>query len=1407
MEAFSPSSAFPGSGAVSPFRNPGPRDFNAIKIALASPEKIRSWSFGEVTKPETINYRTFKPERDGLFCAKIFGPITDWECLCGKYKRMKHRGVVCDKCGVEVTKSKVRRERMGHIELAAPVSHVWFFKGLPSRIGHLLDLTLRDLERILYFEQYVVIDPGPLSEDENLEIKSLITEEKFRELKVKYGGDAFVAKMGAEAIQELLQSVNIDDLAEELRLVMKTETSALKRLKAAKRLKVVDAFRRSGHRPEWMILNVIPVIPPELRPLVPLDGGRFATSDLNDLYRRVINRNNRLKKLLELRAPEVIVRNEKRMLQEAVDALFDNGRRGRVLKGSNNRPLKSLSDTLKGKSGRFRQNLLGKRVDYSGRSVIVVGPELKLHQCGLPKKMALELFKPFIYHRLEQKGITSTIKASKELVEQAPNEVWDALEEVIKEHPVLLNRAPTLHRLGIQAFEPVLIEGKAIKIHPLVCAAFNADFDGDQMAVHVPLSPKAQVEAQVLMLSSHNILSPAHGKPLTVPSQDLVLGLYYLTRRKEGCKGEGRVFSSFDEVTLAHDAGEVDTHAGIAVRFTGSLIDLESQVLNDQDIVHTEPIACNRTRIETTVGRVLLSANLPPEIPFLNGTLRKKGLQDLVNYCFVTFGLERTVEILDIVKTLGFNVATRAGISIGVDDMRVPANKAELVNRARKEVLEVENQRQQGAITDGERHNKIIDIWHRITETVSDAMFKEMKSSDGVGGGEFNPIYMMADSGARGSKEQVRQLAGMRGPMSKPSGEVMEQPIISNFREGLTVLEYFISTHGARKGLADTALKTADSGYLTRRLVDVAQDVIITEEDCGTIDGIVVSAIVEGGEILEPLRDRIVGRIVQEDVDDPASDERIVAANETITEELAGRVQEAGIERVKIRSVLTCETRRGVCRRCYGRNLATGDLVDIGEAVGVIAAQSIGEPGTQLTMRTFHYGGTARVSEAAKHVAKNPGIVKLLNANQVSKKDGTKVVVNRNSKLVLLDAKGREKERYSLAYGSVLKVTDGEEVKPGQLLVSWDPFASPILSDIAGKVSYRDILEGENLREETDKVTGLTQKIVVETTGTTEKRAPTLVVTGKGGEERKYALPIPSHLMVADGDAVNPGDALAKKPVEKKRTRDIVGGLPRVVELFEARRPKEPAVITEISGVVRHAGTVKGQQKIVVESEDGQKREMLVPRGAHVMVQDGERVEAGDPLTEGDPSPHDILAVKGEKELQRYMTDKIQEVYRSQGVGINDKHIEVIVRQMMRSVRIEEVGDTEFLVDEQVDRFRFNEENERILNAGGKAAQGRPLLLGITKASLSTDSFVSAASFQETTRVLTEASIAGRVDLLRGLKENVIVGRLIPAGTGMDYYRNVVLEREEIPPAPEETEELYFDDETPVIAADLDDEV
>ena len=1058
-----------------PARPQATNDFNAIKISIASPEKIRSWSYGEVTKPETINYRTFKPERDGLFCAKIFGPTTDWECLCGKYKRMKHRGVICDKCGVEVTRSKVRRERMGHIELASPVSHVWFFKGLPSRIGHLLDISLRDLERILYFESYVVIDVGDL--DQVLKERDLLTEEQYRELRTQHG-DVFVAKMGAEAIKELLRRVNVDELSDELRLIMRTETSQLKKLKAAKRLKVVDAFRKSGHRPEWMILDVIPVIPPELRPLVPLDGGRFATSDLNDLYRRVINRNNRLKKLLELRAPDVIVRNEKRMLQEAVDALFDNGRRGRVLKGSNNRPLKSLSDTLKGKQGRFRQNLLGKRVDYSGRSVIVIGPELRLNQCGLPKKMALELFKPFIYHRLEQKGLVGTIKAAKELVEMQTNEVWDALEEVISEHPVLLNRAPTLHRLGIQAFEPVLVEGKAIKIHPLVCTAFNADFDGDQMAVHVPLSPKAQVESQVLMLSANNILSPANGKPLTVPSQDLVLGCYYLTKEKAGAKGEGKAFGSFDEVILALQAGSVELLSAIKVRVSGPLIDLTKQY-DQQNVVHAEIVEVERQLIETTVGRVIFNMSLPEGIPYINGLLKKKGLQEIVNYCFITWGNEKTVTLLDGLKDLGFTWATLAGVSIGVEDMVIPAKKNEIVETARKNVLEVEKQRLDGAITHGERHNKIIDIWHRATEQVSDEMFSDMRRVE-EDKGEFNPIFMMADSGARGSKEQVRQLAGMRGLMSKPSGEVIETPITANFREGLSVLQYFISTHGARKGLADTALKTADSGYLTRRLVDVAQDVIVTEDDCQTFDGITVSAITEGGDILEPLRDRIVGRVAQDDLYDPLTGEKLAGQNDLISEELANQIQEAGIEQMKIRSVLTCETRRGVCRRCYGRNLASGRLVEIGEAVGVIAAQSIGEPGTQLTMRTFHIGGTAsRVSEQSKHDATNPGNVHFLGVNTVTNKDGNLVVVNRNGKLLIVDEHGREKERYALVYGSTLKVHEGQAVEPGDPLVTWDPFTSAILTEVGGKVSFKDIIEGENVREETDRVTVLTQMVIV----------------------------------------------------------------------------------------------------------------------------------------------------------------------------------------------------------------------------------------------------------------------------------------------------------------------------------------
>ena len=1363
------------------------KDFNAIKISIASPEKIRSWSYGEVTKPETINYRTFKPERDGLFCAKIFGPITDWECLCGKYKRMKHRGVICDKCGVEVTRSRVRRERMGHIELACPVSHVWFFKGLPSRIGHLLDITLRDLEKILYFESYVVIDPG----ETELKERELLTEERFRELRDKYSEEAFSAKMGAEAIKELLARIDVDELAEELRIVMRTETSQIRRLKAAKRLKVVDAFRRSGHRPDWMILDVIPVIPPELRPLVPLDGGRFATSDLNDLYRRVINRNNRLKKLLELRAPEVIVRNEKRMLQEAVDALFDNGRRGRVLKGSNNRPLKSLSDTLKGKQGRFRQNLLGKRVDYSGRSVIVVGPELKLSQCGLPKKMALELFKPFIYNRLEEKGLVGTIKAAKEMVEAEVDEVWDALEEVIEDHPVLLNRAPTLHRLGIQAFQPTLIEGKAIKIHPLVCAAFNADFDGDQMAVHVPLSPKAQIESKVLMLASNNILSPAHGRPLTVPSQDLVLGGYYLTLTKPNAKGEGRIFPDFDSVLLALDGGQVETLTSIKVRYSGPYINLDTQ-LDRQDVVHAELEELDGTLIETTVGRVIFNMHLPKEIPFINGLLKKRGLQDLVGYCFISLGNDKTVEMLDEMKEICFLYATKSGISFGVDDMVVPSRKPEILQQAGNEVVEIEKQRSAGVITAGERHNKIIDIWHRVTEKVSEEMFREMREAEKETG-VFNPINLMADSGARGSREQVRQLAGMRGLMSKPSGEVIEQPITANFREGLSVLQYFISTHGARKGLADTALKTADSGYLTRRLVDVAQDVIINDVDCGTIDGIVVTAIMEGGEILEALRDRIVGRVSQEDIYDPMTGEMIIAAGQEITELLGNAVQAAGIERVKIRSVLTCEARRGVCAFCYGRNLATGRMVEIGEAVGVIAAQSIGEPGTQLTMRTFHYGGTAsRVSEQSKHIAKNPGVVKFLNVNTVESRRGSLIVINRSGKLVITDEKGRERERYALTYGSQLLVHEGDMVEPGTELVTWDPFTYAILSEIGGKVEFQDIVEGENVREETDKVTGLSQKIIVEASAN-EKRVPAILIHGEDGREKRYLLPSGSHLVALNGSDVFAGDTMVKIPRETTKTKDITGGLPRVVELFEARSPKEPAIITEIDGVVHLGDVHKGMRKVLVESDMGDTREYLVPRSIHINVQEGERVRAGDPLIDGAINPHDVLQVLGEKELQRYMTDKIQEVYRSQSVAINDKHIEVIVRQMMRSVKIEEVGDTEFLIDEQVDRWKFQEENERVVAAGGTPAIGRPLLLGITKASLSTDSFISAASFQETTRVLTEAAISGKVDGLRGLKENVIVGRVIPAGTGMHYYHDFHMAEEYVESEPETEEELFFE--------------
>src|ERR1700716_779737 len=1355
----------------SPFELTSPiTDFDAIRISLASPEKIRSWSHGEVTKPETINYRTFKPERDGLFCARIFGPVTDWECLCGKYKRMKHRGVICDKCGVEVTLSKVRRERLGHIELASPCSHVWFLKGLPSRIGHLLDISLRDLESVLYFEAYVVVEPGDAPVKEREVIKD---EAKFRELDQQYRPAGFKAMMGAEAIKDLLKRVDIETLSTELREKMKNESSLQKKLKHTKRLKVVQAFRKSGNKPNWMILDVIPVIPPELRPLVPLDGGRFATSDLNDLYRRVINRNNRLKKLIELRAPDVIVRNEKRMLQEAVDALFDNGRRGRVLRGANNRPLKSLSDTLKGKQGRFRQKLLGKRVDYSGRSVIGVGHELKLHQCGLPKKMALELFKPFIYNKLEERQLVATIKQAKEMVEQQKPEVWDILEEVIKEHPVLLNRAPTLHRLGIQAFEPVLVEGKAIRIHPLVCTAFNADFDGDQMAVHIPLSPEAQIEASVLMLSSNNILSPAHGAPIAIPSQDIVLGCYYLTKSKNGAKGEGRAFGNPDDVMLALEAGELETLSPIRLRYTGDLQDLTAS-RDDQDVLRTEVQTVNSKIINTTVGRVILNQSSPVEMPFVNGLLKKKGLQQLVQSCYLKFGLEKTVEMLDSLKTLGFTYATKSGLSIGIDDLIIPKEKAPLVETARQEVIKVESQYLEGAITNGERYNKVIAIWSQATEDIANAMFSAMELMDQEGR-QFNPVYIMADSGARGSKQQIRQLAGMRGLMAKPSGEIIETPITSNFREGLTVLQYFISTHGARKGLADTALKTADSGYLTRRLVDVAQDVIITEDDCKTLNGIWAKAIVESGEVIEPLRDRIIGRTTLERITDPFTGETIVEVNEIMNEETSSAIQDAGIEKVKIRSVLTCTSRRGVCAKCYGRDLATGKTVELGQAVGVIAAQSIGEPGTQLTMRTFHIGGTAsRVSEQSTLESRHAGTIRFQGLVYVEAKDGNLVVMNRNGSLVVQDAKGRDRERYPIVYGARLKGKENQHVEQGQVLVEWDPYTFSILTEKPGQVRFKDILEGITVHEEVDEVTGLSRLIIVDSPD--EKKQPAVEIKGKDGKvNRKYHMPSHAHLMVQDGEMVSAGDILAKIPRETTKTKDITGGLRRVVELCEARKPRETAVISEIDGVVRFGEVAKGQRKLYVAADNGTEKEYSVPRGVHINVQEGERVKAGEPLMDGPLNPHDILAVLGEKELQSYLVNEIQEVYRLQGVNISDKHIEVIVRQMMRWVKVEDVGDTRFLLEEQLDKFAFHEENERVISQGGKPATGRPLLLGITKASLSTDSFISAASFQETTRVLTEASIQGAVDHLRGLKENVIVGRLIPAGTGMEFYRNVRL--------------------------------
>ncbi len=1350
-------------------------DFDSIRISLASPEKIRSWSHGEVTKPETINYRTFKPERDGLFCAKIFGPVTDWECLCGKYKRMKHRGVICDKCGVEVTLSRVRRERLGHIELASPCSHVWFFKGLPSRIGQLIDITLRELERVLYYEANIVVEAA---EDVGVKKGETISDERKRELELEHP-DEVIALMGAEGVKELLKTIDLEQLAVKLRDQMKNETSLQKKLKFARRLKVVESFRRSGNRPEWMILDVLPVIPPELRPLVPLDGGRFATSDLNDLYRRVINRNNRLKKLMDLNAPDVIVRNEKRMLQEAVDALFDNGRRGHVLRGANNRPLKSLSDTLKGKQGRFRQNLLGKRVDYSGRSVIVCGPHLKLHQCGLPKLMALELFKPFIYQRLEQRGHCTTIKQAKELVEQRDPVVWDILDEVTKDHPILLNRAPTLHRLGIQAFEPVLVEGKAIRLHPLVCPAFNADFDGDQMAVHVPLSPEAQIEAFTLMLASHNILSPANGAPIATPSQDMILGLYYLTKAKSNAKGEGRTFGAMDEVMFALDMGVVETLTPIRLYHTGWVIDL-AKSFDSQKITSIEPVYYRRQYMDTTVGRVILNAALPDDMPFVNGLLKKTGLKELVAYAYLKIGRAETVIMLDALKDLGFHHATQSGISIGINDMVVPEKKEELVKDAQKEVMAVEQQYLDGAITHGERYNKIIEIWSKVTEVVSDRMFQNMQLQDS--GDNLNPIFVMADSGARGSRQQIRQLSGMRGLMAKPSGEIIETPITANFREGLNVLQYFISTHGARKGLADTALKTADSGYLTRRLVDVAQDVIINEADCGTTDGLWVEPIVESGEIIEPLRDRIVGRVSVDLISDYEG-ETVCEANQEITEKLALQIEQAGIEKVNIRSVLTCESERGVCRLCYGRHLATGRLVERGEAVGVIAAQSIGEPGTQLTMRTFHIGGAAsKISEQSTQDSKSEGFAKYLGINAVRNRAGELIAMNRNGIVAVVDEKGREKERYQVVYGAKLKVADGDPVRNELNLLEWDPYTFSILTEVGGVCHFRDLQEGVTLQEQVDEVTGMSQWVVTDALDEKKTLQPMIEIhDSKGKLLRKYLIPTNAHLMARDGEEIHAADVLAKIPRETTKTKDITGGLPRVVELFEARKPRETAVMSEIDGKVRYGELAKGQRKIYVEADTGEEKEYSIPRGVHINVQEGERVKAGEPLMDGPRDPHDILAVLGEKELQKYLVNEIQEVYRLQGVAINDKHLETIVRQMMRWIKVEDVGDTDLLLDEVLDKFRFRKINTKTLDNGGKPAIGRPLLMGITKASLATDSFISAASFQETTRVLTEAAISGKVDTLRGLKENVIVGRLIPAGTGLDIYSKFKVAGEDEP--------------------------
>ena len=1357
-------------------------EFDTIRIGLASPDMIRSWSFGEVKKPETINYRTFKPERDGLFCAKIFGPVKDYECLCGKYKRLKHRGVICEKCGVEVALAKVRRERMGHIELASPVAHIWFLKSLPSRIGLLLDMTLRDIERILYFESYVVTDPGMTTLDKG----QLLSDEQFFEAMEEFG-DEFTAKMGAEAIQHLLMELNLEAEIAQLREDIPATNSETKIKKLSKRLKLIEALAESDNKPEWMVMEVLPVLPPDLRPLVPLDGGRFATSDLNDLYRRVINRNNRLKRLLDLNAPDIIVRNEKRMLQESVDALLDNGRRGRDITGSNKRPLKSLADMIKGKQGRFRQNLLGKRVDYSGRSVIVVGPTLKLHQCGLPKKMALELFKPFIFGKLEARGLATTIKAAKKMVEREPPEVWDILAEVIREHPVLLNRAPTLHRLGIQAFEPVLIEGKAIQLHPLVCAAYNADFDGDQMAVHVPLTIEAQLEARALMMSTNNILSPASGEPIIVPSQDVVLGLYWMTRDRINARGEGMVFANPAEVSRAYGAGTVDLQARIKCRIDQTVIDDEGEKQKSTMIV------------DTTVGRVNLWRIVPEGLPFemVNRAMTKKAISGILNACYRIVGLKATVIFADQLMYTGFEYSTRSGSSIGVNDFEIPAAKAEIVDSAEEEVKEIEKQFSSGLVTAGEKYNKVIDIWSRANDLVSKSMMEGLSKETVINrDGEeeqqdsFNSVYIYADSGARGSPAQIRQLAGMRGLMAKPDGSIIETPITANFREGLNVLQYFISTHGARKGLADTALKTANSGYLTRRLVDVAQDLVVTENDCGTDEGLLMTPVIEGGDIIETLGDRVLGRIVARDVFIDDTDELAVAAGTMLDEKWIIQLEEMGIDEIAVRSPITCETRHGVCAMCYGRDLARGHQVNPGEAVGVIAAQSIGEPGTQLTMRTFHIGGAASRATAVDSIQiKADGKVRLHNLKTVEREDGNLVAVSRSGELAIADSAGRERERYKLPYGAMIKVKDKALVSAGDIVATWDPHTHPIVTEVAGRVKLSGMEEGITINRQTDELTGLTNIVVMDpaerpAAGKDMRPAVTLV-DEKGNELTLANTNVPAHYFLAansvveleDGNDVKVGDIMARIPQESSKTRDITGGLPRVADLFEARKPKEPAILAEISGTVSFGKETKGKRRLVITPTDGKPLpdgsdhyEVLIPKWRQLTVFEGEQVEKGEVVSEGPLSPHDILRLKGVEDLAKYIVNEIQDVYRLQGVKINDKHIEVIVRQMLRKVTITANGDSSFIKGEQAEYVRVLEENERLEAEGKIPASCERELLGITKASLATESFISAASFQETTRVLTEAAVTGKRDHLRGLKENVVVGRLIPAGTGLTYH-------------------------------------